>query len=79
MATTIVALDLPTAEAALSLVDRLDAAVGWYKVGAPLFTRSGPAVVDELHARDKHVFLDLKYHDIPNTVARAVAAAAELG
>lgn len=79
MATTIVALDLPTADAALSLVDRLGDAVAWYKVGAPLFTRSGPAVVEELHARGKHVFLDLKYHDIPNTVAQAVAAAADLG
>ncbi len=79
MATTIVALDLPTADDALSLVDRLGEAVGWYKVGAPLYTRSGPAVVQALHERGKHVFLDLKYHDIPNTVAQAVEAAAELG
>ncbi|HEX6939359.1 MAG TPA: orotidine-5'-phosphate decarboxylase [Longimicrobiales bacterium] len=79
MATTIVALDLPTAEAALALVDRVGSAVDWYKVGAPLFTRSGPAVVEQLHERGKKVFLDLKYHDIPNTVARAVEAAAELG
>lgn len=79
MATTIVALDLPTADAALSLVDRLGDAVGWYKVGAPLFTRSGPEVVEAIHARGKRVFLDLKYHDIPNTVAQAVEAAAELG
>lgn len=79
MATTIVALDLPTADAALALVDRLGDAVDWYKVGAPLYTRSGPAVVDALHSRGKKVFLDLKYHDIPNTVAQAVEAAAELG
>ncbi|HEX7119002.1 MAG TPA: orotidine-5'-phosphate decarboxylase [Longimicrobiales bacterium] len=79
MATTIVALDLPTADEALSLVDRLGEAVTWYKVGAPLFTRSGPAVVEQLHARGKRVFLDLKYHDIPNTVAQAVEAAADLG
>ncbi len=79
MSTTIVALDLPTADEAISLVDRLGEAIGWYKVGAPLFTRSGPAVIEELHARGKRVFLDLKYHDIPNTVAQAVEAAAELG
>lgn len=79
MSTTIVALDLPTADEAISLVDRLGEAIGWYKVGAPLFTRSGPAVIEELHARGKRVFLDLKYHDIPNTVAQAVDAAAELG
>ncbi len=79
MATTIVALDLPTADAALSLVDGLGDSVGWYKVGAPLFTRSGPQIVEALHARGKSVFLDLKYHDIPNTVAQAVEAAAELG
>lgn len=79
MATTVVALDLPTADAALALVDRLGDAVDWYKVGAPLFTRSGPAIVEALHSRGKKVFLDLKYHDIPNTVAQAVEAAAELG
>ena len=79
MATTVVALDLPTADAALALVDRLGDAVDWYKVGAPLFTRSGPAIVEAIHSRGKKVFLDLKYHDIPNTVAQAVEAAAELG
>jgi orotidine-5'-phosphate decarboxylase len=79
MAEIIVALDLPTAAEALSLVDRLGDSVGFYKVGAPLFTRVGPAIVEELNRRDKRVFLDLKYHDIPNTVAQAVSAAAELG
>lgn len=79
MAEMIVALDLPTAERALALVDRLGESVDYYKVGAPLFTRSGPAIVNELTRRGKRVFLDLKYHDIPNTVANAVAAAAELG
>lgn len=78
MAEIIVALDLPTAPEALSLVDRLGDAVGFYKVGAPLFTRVGPAIVEELNRRGKRVFLDLKYHDIPNTVAQAVSAAAEL-
>jgi orotidine-5'-phosphate decarboxylase len=79
MAEIIVALDLPSGSAALGLVDELGAAVDFYKVGSPLFTRGGPAIVRELRARRKRVFLDLKYHDIPNTVARAVEAAAALG
>lgn len=74
----IVALDLPSSGAALGLVDELGDAVDWYKVGSPLFTRSGPLIVRELRARAKQVFLDLKYHDIPSTVARAVDAAAAL-
>lgn len=78
MAEIIVALDLPTAAEALDLVDRLGDDVGFYKVGAPLFTRVGPTIVEELNDRGKRVFLDLKYHDIPNTVAQAVAAAAAL-
>lgn len=75
----IVALDLPTAAEALVLVDELGDAAEYFKVGAQLFTREGPALVTELKDRDKQVFLDLKYHDIPNTVARAVEAAAEVG
>lgn len=78
MAEIIVALDLPSSSAALGLVDELGSAVGFYKVGSPLFTRGGPAIVRELRSRGKRVFLDLKYHDIPNTVARAVEAAAAL-
>jgi orotidine-5'-phosphate decarboxylase len=74
----IVALDVPTVAAAFKLVDRLGDAVSFYKVGAPLFTRGGPDVVRELKKRGKRIFLDLKYHDIPNTVARAVEAAAAL-
>jgi orotidine-5'-phosphate decarboxylase len=74
----IVALDLPSCPAALGLVDELGDAVEWYKVGAPLFTRSGPVVVRELRARGRKVFLDLKYHDIPNTVGHAVAMAGAL-
>src|SRR5690606_16793042 len=74
----IVALDLPSREQALELVERLGDTVDFYKVGSPLFTRSGPAFVRELRQRDKRVFLDLKYHDIPSTVANAVAAAVEL-
>lgn len=78
MKSLIVALDLPTAEAALDLVDGLGDGAGFYKVGAQLFTRAGPDLVRELKRLDKQVFLDLKYYDIPNTVARAVEAAAEL-
>lgn len=78
MANLIVALDLPSSGAALGLVDELDDAASFYKVGSPLFTRAGPQIVRELRTRGKRVFLDLKYHDIPSTVARAVDAAAAL-
>lgn len=74
----IVALDLPSAADALDLVDELGDGISFYKVGSPLFTLAGPAVVRELRARGKDVFLDLKFHDIPSTVARAVEAAAAL-
>jgi orotidine-5'-phosphate decarboxylase len=74
-----VALDLPSAEAALALVDRLGASATWVKVGPMLFVRAGPALVGALLARGKRVFLDLKWHDIPATVAGAVTAAAALG
>ncbi len=75
----IVALDFPEAAAALALADRLDPALCRVKVGKELFTRAGPAVVEALVGRGFQVFLDLKYHDIPNTVAGACRAAAELG
>lgn len=78
MSDIIVALDLPSARQALDLVDGLGESIGFYKVGSPLFTRAGPSFVAELRARGKRVFLDLKYHDIPSTVANAVEAAAEL-
>jgi orotidine-5'-phosphate decarboxylase len=78
MATPIIALDVPTTAKALDLVERLGAAVQFYKIGSPLFTAAGPQVVREIRARDKRVFLDLKYHDIPNTVAHAVESAAQL-
>lgn len=79
MKSLIVALDLPTAADALELVDALGPGADFFKVGAQLFTREGPELVRELKDREKRVFLDLKYHDIPHTVARAVEAAAELG
>ncbi len=78
MAELIVALDLPGERRALELVDRLGDGVDFYKVGLELFTREGPSVLRELHTRGCRVFLDLKLHDIPNTVASAAVAAREL-
>ena len=75
----IVALDSPSMHAALTLADTLDPKRCRLKVGKELFTRSGPAIVDALHQRQFEVFLDLKFHDIPNTTAQAVLAAAEMG
>lgn len=75
----IVALDTSRAATALALVDRLGPACSFYKVGLELYTAAGPAVVASLRDRGKDVFLDLKLHDIPNTVARATARAGELG
>lgn len=75
----IVALDNMTVEAALVLADQLDPALCRLKVGKELFTRCGPTIIQSLHERQFEVFLDLKFHDIPNTTAQAVLAAAELG
>ncbi|WP_432696340.1 orotidine-5'-phosphate decarboxylase [Marinobacterium sp. YM272] len=75
----IVALDYPEQAAALDMAARLDPSKCRVKVGKELFTRSGPAVVEALQAQGFDLFLDLKFHDIPNTVAKAVRAAAELG
>ncbi|MFC6669596.1 orotidine-5'-phosphate decarboxylase [Marinobacterium aestuariivivens] len=75
----LVALDYPDREQALAMAQRLDPQRCRLKVGKELFTRSGPAVVEDLQARGFDVFLDLKFHDIPNTTAMAVRAAAELG
>ncbi len=75
----IVALDYPAAEPALELVARLDPALCRLKVGKEMFTRLGPTFVERLQLAGFQVFLDLKYHDIPNTVAAACAAAADLG
>ena len=75
----IVALDFSDCKTALSLVDRLDPGLCRLKVGKELFTRCGPELVRNLVERKFDVFLDLKFHDIPNTVARACAAAADLG
>lgn len=76
----IVAFDVPSTESALALAARLDpAGGGFYKVGLELFTAAGPGVVHALRARGARVFLDLKLHDIPNTVTRAARSAARLG
>ena len=75
----IVALDYPDASQALALADRVTPELCRMKVGKELFTRAGPELVEALQERGFDVFLDLKYHDIPNTVAGAVRAAADLG
>jgi len=75
----IVALDFDNQQAALSLADQLDPSQCRLKVGKELFTAAGPELVKALVARDFDVFLDLKFHDIPNTVAKAVKASADLG
>ncbi len=75
----IVALDYPDAESALALAGRLDPQRCRVKVGKELFTACGPSVVESLQYKGFEVFLDLKFHDIPNTTASAVKAAAELG
>lgn len=77
--TPIVALDVPGSHEAVRLVEELGDLCSFYKVGSELFTSSGPAIVDYLRARGADVFLDLKLHDIPNTVERAAAAAAASG
>lgn len=79
MSTLIVALDLPSADAALQLVGRLGDHIDFYKIGSPLYTLAGPDILRALRDRGKRIFLDLKYHDIPNTVAAAVTAASQLG
>jgi orotidine-5'-phosphate decarboxylase len=75
----IVPLDFPDADAALAMAARLDPALCRVKVGKELFVAAGPAVVARLQERGFEVFLDLKFHDIPNTVAGACRAAARLG
>ncbi len=75
----IVALDYPTAQDALDMADRLDPKMCRVKVGKELFTVAGPDVVKQLMAKGFDVFLDLKFHDIPNTVAAAVKVAAQMG
>jgi orotidine-5'-phosphate decarboxylase len=75
----IVALDVETVVDAERLLDRLQGQVTRFKIGSQLFTAAGPAAVESVHKRGAEVFLDLKFHDIPNTVAGAVRSAARLG
>lgn len=75
----LVALDYADEQPALAMVDRLQPELCRLKVGKEMFTHLGPAFVEKLHNRGFQVFLDLKYHDIPNTVAKACKAAADLG
>ena len=75
----IVALDAKSQYDALTIAEQLDPALCRVKVGKELFTHEGPSVVKALHDKGFEVFLDLKFHDIPNTTAQAVCAAADLG
>jgi orotidine-5'-phosphate decarboxylase len=75
----VVALDYNDKAEALTLIDKLDPAMCRLKVGKEMFTLFGPTLVNDIHHRGFELFLDLKFHDIPNTVAKAVSAAADLG
>ncbi len=74
----IVALDVPTAEQAIALAQEVAPAVGAFKIGLELFTAAGPDIVRKIRATGASVFLDLKFHDIPNTVDKAIASAVRL-
>jgi orotidine-5'-phosphate decarboxylase len=75
----IIALDVSTPDKALGIVEMLGDDINTYKVGFELFVSTGPSIVEKLHDKGKKVFLDLKFHDIPNTVSKAAVAAARLG
>lgn len=75
----IVALDVETGAQALNLIDQLEDSVDFYKIGLELYSAEGNSIVKDVLARNKKVFLDLKFHDIPETVKRAVSRAADLG
>ena len=75
----IVALGVPDAPSAIDLVSRLEGTCAWFKVGLELFVGAGPAVLEPILARGHSIFLDLKFHDIPNTMAGAVRSAARMG
>ena len=75
----LVALDFPSADSAIALARQLDPALCRVKVGKELYTRCGPDILNELHKLGFEVFLDLKFHDIPNTTAQAVGVAADMG
>lgn len=75
----ILALDVAEPDYALDIVDKFSDYIDIFKVGMELFTTAGPKMVEEIHSRNKKVFLDLKFHDIPNTVSNAAIAATRLG
>ncbi len=75
----ILALDVSEYDYALELLDKFSDYIGVFKVGLELFTVAGPSIIEDIHRRGKKVFLDLKFHDIPNTVSRAGVAAARRG
>jgi orotidine-5'-phosphate decarboxylase len=75
----IIALDVSDAQKALEIVEMLGDYADIFKVGFELFVSSGPKIVDDIHKKGKRVFLDLKFHDIPNTVSKAAVAASRLG
>ena len=79
MTKLIVALDKDNLDEAMAIVDSAGEAVEWYKIGSQLFCKEGPIAVKALKKRNKKVFLDLKFHDIPNTVANAIANAVTMG
>ncbi len=74
----IVALDVPDEQSAIALIDQLPQVI-WWKVGLELFTSTGPKILELLKSKEKRIFLDLKFHDIPNTVAGACRSAASYG
>src|SRR2546422_10618772 len=74
----IVALDVPSAEEALKMAEQLAPVSGGFKIGSELFTSAGPDIVRRIRGLGAPVFLDLKFHDIPNTVSKAVEAAVRL-
>src|SRR4030095_6018933 len=75
----IVALDVPTKRDALELIEKLSARISFFKIGRKLYTAEGPEIVRAVSSTGSKVFLDLKLHDIPNTVARALESANRLG
>ena len=75
----IVALDVDSVDEAELIVDEIGPQVKWYKIGKQIFTREGKKCLEMLKSKDKKVFLDLKFHDIPNTVAQAVKSAISIG
>ncbi len=75
----ILALDVSDPEYAIEIVDKFSDYISIYKVGLELFTSCGPQIVQDIHKKNKKIFLDLKFHDIPNTVTKAALAATRLG